>query len=214
MSKSVLDPRLRVLLITPENRPFSQVEAATVAALRGGIRAVQLRDKQSSTRDLLRNALRLRALTQTFGALLLVNGRIDVAAACGADGVQLGAREIPPGAARSVLGNAALIGYSAHTTAECEVAREVDWITFSPVYPSPGKGLPVGMAGLGAAVKASLSPVIALGGVAEENIAFSFQAGAQGVSVIRAVYDAVNVQDAAARMVAAVQEWYGAKSGG
>lgn len=214
MSKAVLDPRLRVLLITPESRPFSQVEAATESALRGGIRAIQLRDKHSPGRDLLRAAQSLRALTKSFGALLFLNGRVDVARACGADGVHLGVNELPPGAARALLGESALIGYSAHTAAECQAVKGTDFMTFSPVFPSPGKGQPVGVEGLRGAVRAAAAPLIALGGMTEENVAFSLQAGAQGVAVIRSVYDAVNVQDAAARLVAAVQEWYGAKNSG
>ena len=212
MSKAVLDPRLRVLLITPESGSSSEVHAATESALRGGIRAVQLRDKRSSGRDVLHAAQNLRALTRSFGALLFINGRVDVASACGADGVHLGVNEIPPEAARALLGKAARIGFSAHTAAECKSVKGTDWMTFSPVFPSPGKGQPVGVEGLREAVHAAPVPVIALGGITDENVAFSLQAGAQGVAVIRSVYDAVNVQDAAARLVAAVQEWYGAKS--
>jgi thiamine-phosphate pyrophosphorylase len=207
-----LDPRLRVLLITPENIDPVRLESATESALQGGVRAVQLRDKVSSGAVLFKKAKRLRALTKSFDAMLFINGRVDVAIACGADGAHLGVREIPPAAARAIAGPDFEIGFSAHAPAETATGLDADWITYSPVYASPGKGAPFGVEGLAAAVRPARTPVIALGGIGPGEVLPALQAGAQGVAVIRSVYDAVNVQDAAASMVAAVQEWYGAKN--
>lgn len=212
MSATRFDPRLRVLLITPEPLD-ADMEDRTEKALRGGIRAVQLRMKRAPSPALVATARRLRRLTDAYGALLLVNGRVDVAVAAGADGVQLGRNELSPAVARKLLGARAVIGYSAHggfSRAEIEGA---DYITFSPVRAAPGKGEPAGFEGLHAAVAASPLPVIALGGLDAGDVSPSARAGAAGVAVIRAVYESNGAEQAAAALAARVmEEWNGAEN--
>ena len=100
----------RVLLITDRRQARNgDLEATVEAALDGGIRAVQLREKDLSGRDLYRLAERMRVLTRRFGARLLVNDRADVALAVGADGVHLGVGSIPPSEARRLLGPGAIV---------------------------------------------------------------------------------------------------------
>ena len=123
------------------------------ASLRGGVKAIQLREKDLSSRELYDAACELRKLTSRHGARLLVNDRADIALAVNADGVHLGGRSIPVSAARRIIGRERLIGVSCHDLASALTAREegADFITFGPVYFTPSKaryGEPVGLAAL------------------------------------------------------------------
>ena len=110
--------------------------SAVERALDGGVRAVQLREKDLPGRELLALAEGMRRLTSRYGAKLLVNDRADVALACRADGVHLGVASIPPSVARRLLGPDALIGCSTHGEAELAAAADggADFATFGPVY--------------------------------------------------------------------------------
>lgn len=161
-------------------------------ALKGGVRLVQLREKAIGGRDLLELALRLRAVTNGFGARLLINDRMDVALLSGADGVHLGQSSVSPSDARSILGPDRLIGVSAHSLKEALVAEEdgADFITFGPVYPTPSKaryGPPVGLAALKEVSSLVKLPVYAIGGVKKENLREALSSGAFGIAVISAV---------------------------
>ena len=162
-------------------------------ALRGlpaGRVAVHLREKSLAGAPLLALARSLLATCHAHGQLLLVNERVDVALACGADGVHLPVTAVGPDQARRLLGPAALIGVSCHSAAEVERARAggADYATFGPVWATPSKaghGAPVGLARLRQASRLGL-PLVALGGVEPGNARQAFEAGAAGVAAIRA----------------------------
>jgi len=161
-------------------------------ALDAGLPAVQLRDKDLSGRALLDLAERLRALTARTGALLLVNDRVDVAVAVGADGVHLGGGSMPVEVVRRMLPPRALIGVSTHAPAEL-AATAADFAVFGPVYATPSKavfGPPQGVAALREATAAARVPVLAIGGVTAERVKEIRGAGAAGVAVIRAILGA------------------------
>ena len=147
------------------------------AALDAGLPAVQLRDKDMEGGALFALAERLRAETAARQALLLVNGRVDVAVAVGADGVQLGAGAVSVADARRLLPPASLVGVSTHTAAEVAAASGADFAVFGPVYATPGKSA-VGPDALATAVRAGSLPVVAIGGV-----------GAAVVPALRAVFE-------------------------
>lgn len=152
--------------------------------------AVQLREKDLDDRVLLELARAARAaLPPTIP--LLVNGRLDVALAAGADGVHLPADGVPVAPLRARFGSSSLargilIGRSTHSVAEVERARDegADYVTFGPVWETPGKGTPVGTGELARAVAAGV-PVYALGGVTLERFGELAAAGAAGVAAIR-----------------------------
>ena len=161
------------------------------AALRGGVNAVMLREKDLSARELYALALRLRALTRDAGAQLIINDRLDVALAVEADGIHLGWQSLPLKAARTVAGNRLKIGVSTHSFEEARQAERdgADYITFSPIFPTPSKeGLvPVqGLDGLRAVCDGLTIPCIALGGITPENAQSVRAAGASGIAAIRA----------------------------
>ena len=173
----------RVYLITDRRQaPGGDIARAVAGALDGGIRAVQLREKDLPGGELFRLAGRMRDLTARYGARLLVNDRVDVALAVGADGVHLGGASIP-----------------------ASVARGADFVTFGPVYPTPSKaayGPPVGLSALAAACREAAVPVFALGGVKAENAGEVIGAGAFGIALISGIVAAADPRGAAAELVA------------
>jgi thiamine-phosphate pyrophosphorylase len=165
------------------------------AALRGGARAVQLREKDLPPRELYPLALEMRQLTQPYGARLLINDRVDVALAVNADGVHLTTTSLTASIARQVLGPGRLIGVSTHTVAEAQTAAEegADFVVFGPVFFTPSKapyGHPVGLDALRAARAAVTVPILAIGGIKQANLEQVLAAGAEGIAVISAIISA------------------------
>lgn len=170
-------------------RPLS---AVVTDALRGGLRAVQLREKDLVAGQLFELAAGLRQLTRDYGAQLLINDRIDVALAVDADGVHLGKAGLPVPEARRILGSGRLIGYSAHSAAEGLQAQHdgADFVTLGPVYHTPSKaqyGEPVGVSALAETARMLSIPVFALGGVTSSTVDEVLSAGAHGVALISAL---------------------------
>ncbi len=181
-------------------------------SLEGGVRAVQLREKDLSGAELYRLALELRALTRSYGARLMINDRLDIALAVEADGVHLGVNSLPVAAARRLLGRQMIIGYSAHALDEalCAQADGADFITFSPVYHTPSKaayGEPCGVKKLADAACALEIPVIALGGIGEANISEALSASVQGIAVISAILAAADPRAAAVSLLKKIEEY-------
>lgn len=191
--------RPRVLQITaadvlPEADLFARLRALAVlpAHARRGF-AVQLRDPELSSRALLDLGMRLREATRALGAALVVNDRLDVALAIGADGVHLGRRSVSVEDARAVLPTGAWISASCHDLAGVVRAGEggADAALLSPIFASPGKGRPLGVEALREAraaldARGSATMLVALGGVTAENAASCIAAGAGAVAAIRA----------------------------
>jgi thiamine-phosphate pyrophosphorylase len=166
-------------------RPLLEV---VEAALSGGVRAVQLREKDLSPVELYELAWELRALTSRYDARLLINERIDVALAVEADGVQLGINSLPVTAARRIAPDL-LIGYSSHAVGEAAaaLAKGADFVTFGPVFATPSKaayGEPLGLAGLGRACASTQGPVFALGGIKQTNLPQVTATGCYRVALI------------------------------
>jgi thiamine-phosphate pyrophosphorylase len=166
------------------------------------VRAVQLREKDLSSRDLYEIAYELRKLTARYGARLIVNDRIDVALAVDADGAHLGNSSIPFHRARKLLGDKRLLGVSCHNQISAITAQEkgADFITFGPVFYTPSKaayGDPVGIDKLGDITHLLQIPVFALGGINRDNAPQTIAAGAHGIALISAVMAAENPREEA-----------------
>ncbi len=168
------------------------------AAMRAGVRVVQYRNKDGSTRGMVEEALTLRQSCPQ--ALFIVNDRIDVALACGADGAHIGRDDMPYAAARKLLGPRAVIGVTVHGVEEAAAAEEAgaDYVGVSPVFRSPTKpdaGEPVGIS-LIRALRARLRvPVVAIGGITAMNAGSVIAAGADAVCAISAVFSAPDPGD-------------------
>ena len=177
-------------------------------ALKGGVKAVQLREKDLGTREVLDMAYRMRELADKYSAKLFINDRVDIALSVEADGVHLGQNSIPPHAVRKAV-NASrithhasrfLIGVSAHSIEEAKQAEEggADFITLGPVYKTLSKlkyGQPLGV-DIIRKTKAEISiPVFAIGGVKQFRVKEVMDAGADGIALISGIFGARNIRD-------------------
>ena len=159
----------------------------------GGARLVQLREKHLSAREFYAEALEALRVARLFGARLVVNDRADVALAVGADGVHVGQDDMPPGAVRALLGVGACIGFSTHGVGQAiEAARlPVDYIAIGPAFATSSKENPdpvVGLEGVRRVREAVPGvPLVAIGGVTDENARSLLEAGADSVAVIGAL---------------------------
>jgi thiamine-phosphate pyrophosphorylase len=190
-------PRLICITATDliaEAELFDRLERARRLAIDVRQRlAVQLRDPHLSGQDLWRLAEALRARTRALGMSLIVNDRLDVAAAIGADGVHLGRRSVGIADARSLLGPATWVSVSAHSIADVRAGADAgaSAVMLSPVFDSPGKGPALGADALREArrlidARAVRPWLIALGGIDAGRAAQALDAGADGVAAIRA----------------------------
>jgi thiamine-phosphate pyrophosphorylase len=156
---------------------------------------VQIRDKATPAAELLSDMRRCAEFASKHGVMLLINDRCDLALSCDACGVHLGQEDLPPDAARAILGRAKVIGYSTHTPAQVRraIRLPVDYIGFGPVFATSTKEKPsavVGLDGLRGACRLSSKPVVAIGGIGLEQVRDVMEAGASAVAVISALMKA------------------------
>ncbi|HLI57916.1 MAG TPA: thiamine phosphate synthase [Actinomycetota bacterium] len=188
----------RLYLVTPGSVRRGSLDAFLGRALEGGVDAVQLRVKELEARPLLRLAEVVRRRTAEFGVLFIVNDRVDLAIAAGADGVHLGQEDLPVAAARAQLAGAglggAMIGWSTHREAEVRAAggSGADYIGVGPVYATPTKpGRPaVGLDLVRFAAAHAALPFFAVGGIDLTTLPRVIEAGARRVAVVRALTEA------------------------
>jgi thiamine-phosphate pyrophosphorylase len=198
----------RLYLITDRKVATKPLPEAVRLALEGGVKAVQLREKDLPVRELLALAQELRAITREFGAKLFINDRVDVAVAVGADGVHLGHQSMPPEAVRKAAGKGLLIGVSTHNAEEAMAAEAggADFITFGPIFVTPSKaeyGEPVGLNAIIPLKSDVKIPIFALGGINSGNIRQIITSGASGIAMISAILSAPDIKEAAVMFVQA-----------
>lgn len=162
------------------------------AAVEGGAPIVQLRDKETPDREFYETALEIMKLARAAGVMFMVNDRVHIAAAVGADGVNVGQSDMPVGAVRKVLGPGAIIGVSAGTIEEARAAQAdgADYVGFGPVFPTGTKldaGPVSGLETLGRVCSELEVPVVAIGGIGASNVAEVRAAGAACAAVVSAV---------------------------
>ncbi|MBD2429013.1 thiamine phosphate synthase [Phormidium sp. FACHB-1136] len=198
--------RLRQSFVYLVTSPQENLVATVEAALKGGITLVQYRDKNTEDDVRFQRAQQLREICHRYQALFLVNDRVDLALAVGADGVHLGQTDMPVAVARRLLGPQAIIGRSTTNPEEMRRALEegADYLGVGPVYSTPTKP---GKAAAGldyvryAAAHAPV-PWFAIGGIDADNLGEVRQAGAQRVALVRAVMEADNPTQSAQTIVA------------
>lgn len=159
---------------------------------RGGATWVQIRDKQTPVRELLADLRRCVEFSRRHGLVLVVNDRCDLALSAGAEGVHLGQEDLPPAAARELLGQSAVIGYSTHSLSQIEQAKRIpaDYLGFGPIFRTATKRDSrevVGLSRLRLACRRSNKPIIAIGGIGIGNVRAVLEAGAASAAVISAL---------------------------
>jgi thiamine-phosphate pyrophosphorylase len=197
-------PHNTLCLITPgettertaaADADFARLVALAASAARAGLSLVQLREKNLRPRVLFELVARCAQALRGTRTRLLVNDRADIAAAAGADGVQLAAQSIDARDVRRVFGPDFLVGVSTHSIDEARAARDggADFVLFGPVFDTPSKrayGPPAGLERLREVASAlSPFPVVAVGGITRENAPRVLDAGARGVAAIRLFAD-------------------------
>lgn len=177
-----------------------------VEAVRGGVTIVQLREKEADTCRFVGLGRRMKAALVPYGVPLIINDRVDVALACGADGVHLGMSDMAVADARRLLGPDAVIGLSVESLGQLEAWKDngdVDYFGVSPVFSTPTKtdtAPPFGLEGLRRAAAMTSRPLVAIGGINVGNAAEVVAAGADGLAVVSAVMGAENPRAAAERL--------------
>lgn len=189
-------------------RALVEVVAEAVA---GGVTCVQLREKNCSTREFLDEALLLKELLQPLGLPLIINDRVDIALAVGADGVHLGQSDMPILHARRLLGPDCLIGISAESLDDALEAEQqgADYIGISPVFSTSTKtdtAPALGLEGLRRIREQVRIPLVGIGGINLSNAGQVRDAGADGVAVVSAIMAAASPRQVAEAIRGAVGE--------
>ena len=180
------------------------------AALRDGVRAVQLREKDLPAGSLLALARDLTELARPYDARVLVNDRVDVCLASGSAGVHLPAAGLPASAARGLVGPDRLIGVSAHSADEAARAERegADFIVLGPIFDTPSKrafGPPIGLRELERARMRCRAPLFGIGGITRDRVRDVVKAGARGVAVVGSVMAAADVERVSRELLDALE---------
>lgn len=181
------------------------------ASVEGGVTIVQLREKEASAREMITIGKKLLLLLKPYGIPLIINDRVDVAHAIGADGIHLGQSDLNVKEARAILGEKAIIGLSVESIeqAKAAVEEDVDYLAASPLFHTNTKtncSAPWGLNGLKQLCEISNIPVIAIGGINETNVEQVIQCGAVGVALVSAIFNSPNPYGAASMMSKRISE--------
>lgn len=201
-----------VYLVT--DRAFSRGRTTldiVTAASRGGISAVQLREKELSTREFLQEGLLLKEILAAYQVPFIINDRIDIALALDADGVHLGQKDMPVTLARKLLGPQKIVGLSINTLEEIdeEAFAYADYLAISPVFFTSTKAdisRPWGLEGIHTARALTHLPLVGIGGINLENAQEVTAAGIDCVAVVTAITSADDPENATRELLMQVQE--------
>lgn len=202
---------LKLYLVTDRDLSLGRsLEEVVSEAVKGGVTVVQLREKEASTGEFIELARRLMTLLKPLDIPLIINDRVDVALAVDADGVHIGQSDMSYEDARRLLGPDKIIGLSVENFEDIEAANalDVDYIGISPVYGTPTKtdtAEPFGLEGLRKAVKMSVHPTVAIGGMNASTIGEVMAAGTDGVAVVSAICSADDICMATSELKAIIE---------
>jgi thiamine-phosphate pyrophosphorylase len=196
-------PDLSLYLVTDRGLSLGQSTVDIVrAAVAGGVTCVQLREKSCPTGEFVREARAVREALRGSGVPLIINDRVDVALAAGADGVHLGQTDMTLADARAILGPSVLIGISAECVDDAVRAETdgADYVGVSPVFATPTKtdtAPPLGLDGVRAIRARIRIPLVGIGGIGPANAAQVIRAGCDGIAVVSAIVSAADPRSAA-----------------
>ena len=168
-------------------------------ALKSGVDIIQYRAKKKNAKDMIEEAIALKKLCIKYNVPLIINDRVDIALAVDADGIHVGREDIPVLYIRKLIGNNKILGLSTKNLKHVEEANKlpVDYIGFGSIFPTNTKedAKVAGLEKLKKAVKISLQPVVAIGGINENNIDGVLKAGCSGVAVVSAIFAGENIEE-------------------
>jgi thiamine-phosphate pyrophosphorylase len=189
-------------------RPTGDIVKAAVA---GGVTCVQLREKSCPTREFIEEALAIRDFLRQRGVPLIINDRLDVAQAVGADGVHLGQKDMGLAMARRIVGRNMIVGISAECVEDAVAAERggADYIGASPIFATPTKtdtAPALGLEGLQRIRRAVGIPLVGIGGLNRDNAPAVIRHGADGLAVVSAIVSADDPREASRELRAAIEE--------
>jgi thiamine-phosphate pyrophosphorylase len=172
--------------------PVAGYAKCAEAAVKAGVKIVQLRMKHASRKEILREAREVRRITSGTGTLFIVNDDPDIASEAGADGVHVGQDDLPPAEIRKRHPDLRIIGLSTHNPGQAlaSAPQPVDYIGVGPVYATPTKDIPdptLGLATMGEMIATARHPAVAIGGIDLGRLPAVLAAGARNFAVVRAV---------------------------
>lgn len=176
------------------------------SSLKGGVSIVQLREKKLNTKAFYNRALAVYKLCLKYNIPLIINDRIDIALAIGADGIHIGQKDLPAPIARKLLGKNKIIGWSVSNVKQALEANtlDVNYIGISPIFNTNTKtkdlDLPLGIEGLKEIKKICNKPIICIGGINNKNTASIIQNGSDGIAIVSAISQANNPEQAIAQL--------------
>ncbi|MGQ1911305.1 thiamine phosphate synthase [Marinifilum sp. RC60d5] len=203
---------LKLYLVTDKvlakGKPLEEI---VEAAVKGGVSMVQIRDKESSTRDFYDLALRIKKILMSYKVPLIINDRLDIALAVNADGLHIGQSDLPYEQARNILGTDKIIGLSVENIEQAKEANnlDVDYIGLSPVFSTQTKSdiaMPLELEGVKEIASFSRHPMVAIGGINQQNANAVCKAGADGIAVVSAVISSNNPQVAASKLLKEIEK--------
>ena len=194
-------------ILDPEQTKDRAPDHALRQLLEGGAKILQLRVKSLLPRDFLDLAQRVREQTRAAGCQLIVNDRVDIAIACDADGVHLGQEDLPLSAGKKLMGNK-LVGISTHDIAQAkEAARNgANYIGFGPMFGTMTKDTGLSARGIDMLeqIRAAVDiPIVAIGGITEQNVSQVWHAGADSAAIISDILHSEDVATKVKRILTA-----------
>lgn len=202
---------LKLYLVTDSALSLGRsTEEVVKRAIDGGVTAVQYREKSKSARAMVQECEELARICNEAGVVFIVNDRVDVAMACGADGVHLGQDDMDAVDARKITGRNFIIGVSVTDPSEAREAfvTGADYIAANGIFPTDTKddlGQPLGIEGLSRIAEITIDmPLVAIGGINEENAGTIMDAGATGVAVVSFIVGHEDIEGQCARLLEAI----------
>ena len=201
----------RLLLVTDRHQTQGRaLQSVLRAAVSGGVSAIQLRERDLPTAELLSLAQEVQAITAPRPVPLIINDRVDLVLALSLDGIHLRANSLPVSAVRQLVGAHRLVGVSTHSVDEVRQANHegADYVVYGPIFDTPSKrlfGPPVGVDALTEVCRQSTIPVFAIGGMTSVRVREVRRAGAYGVAVIGAIFARDDVAAATAELLASLE---------
>ncbi|MFQ5901206.1 MAG: thiamine phosphate synthase [Thermodesulfobacteriota bacterium] len=186
--------------------PLADIKRCALRILAAGVKIIQLRAKGVSSKEFLNAAITLRELTEERGATFIINDRVDIALISKADGVHIGQRDLPYREARMLLGEARIIGVSTHNLKEAINAQDdgADYISFGPILSTTTKqdtDQPKGVMKL-KELKARVNiPVVAIGGIKEDNLREVMESGVDAVAMISEILMTPDITEKTLRLL-------------
>ena len=197
--------------ITDRNLTRKTVIADVISAINAGVKIIQYREKELSTREMYREAKAIREITKDKGTILIINDRIDIALAVNADGVHIGQDDMPFEIAKGILGADKIIGLTVHNVDEAILAEKLgaDYLGVSPIFSTTTKkdaGKPAGLELIKKIRENVKTPLVAIGGINYDNVDEVLKAGSRNVAVISAIITKDDVENECKKFIRKIKE--------